>query len=180
MLELILAASLVGLEFSYDSVSGLQKVGTMGTIGDGQTKIWRTIFVRNHVYFGWQRSLMTETSYLWQKQSFCHSHWVHVEIVCVQTQIVCDRHWLSVTFWIKKISVICRELTKILIHALSWTISNKKIPVMDKKYFLEACLLIPILWVSIPINRYRYLYRLNKSVKPIIGLFLIATSNISF
>ena len=36
------------------------------------------------------------------------------------------------------ISVICRELTKILIHALSWTISNKKILVTDKKYFLEA------------------------------------------
>ena len=38
------------------------------------------------------------------------------------------------------ISVFCRELPKIKIYSLSWTISNKKILVTDKKYFLEACI----------------------------------------
>ena len=88
--------------------------------------LWQTQIVCNR-----NRLPVTDLDFLWQTMIVCHRHTLPVadRSRLWQTHVVGDRH----------ITVFCREFTKLIIYALSRTISNKKNLVMDKKYFLEAC-----------------------------------------
>ena len=97
------------------------------------------------------RLSVTDTDCLYQTQTVCDRHCLSVtDTDCLwQTQTVCDRHWLCVadtytitdskrpTSKINFSGVLLRNGGK-LIYALSRTNYMEKIPLTDKKYFLEA------------------------------------------